>query len=114
MLQTALDSLDGLEQDSLVVCRCRQALRRILHMCWAATGQYIPDNPSTGSFGEQNIAPENQSDEILGSADSLSYDASQTFPPFTSAAPGIDGQVDLDFSWGNTLAENLQVFNGYF
>lgn len=114
MLQTALASLDGLEQNSLVVYRCQQALRQIIHTSWTVAGEYLLEHSSTGSISEQNVPHRNQSDETLGSDDNPSYEASQNYPPFTPADSWIDAELGLDFSWVSALAGNLQVFNGDF
>ncbi len=114
MLQVALDSLDGLEQDSLVVYRCQQALRRIIHTCWTVTGQGFPGNLSPGHFSEQNASQGDQRMAVLGFTDNTPYPSSQIYPSFASVDPWIGDQVDLDLSWVNALAENLQVFYGDF
>lgn len=113
MLQSALESLDGLEQDSLVVYRCQQALQRIIHTCWVIAGQCLPDGPPTESFDVSRPPQEHQSNDGMMLANNFPYQTPQPYP-FTSTDPWVNNESDLDLSWVNALANNMQVYNGGF
>jgi hypothetical protein len=114
MLQVALDSLDNLQQDSLVVDRCQQALHLVIHMCWAVIGQPLPTESFTRDLKQQMLPARGQDGRNLGFSDSFSGHDSAACATLTSSDTWGLEQIDFDDICLQDLVGNLQAFTGHF